>query len=103
MAAYSEYREMNKYQHVNITNKNSKYIGLLELENCDGDYDVYDVIHVEDKLVFGSTTNNTFLQDGYMETDECFSLEENLGFLLEALEHYANNRTPYDDYIHHNN
>ena len=95
---------MDTYKHVEINEKNSRYIGMFEMDDNDGGYDIYDVVEVDgNKLVFGSPTNSCFLQSGYMDIIEYESLDENLQALHTALEHFALTNQPYDGYMHHNN
>ena len=63
---------------------NATQIGLLELEN--GEY--FYILDTETRLVFGGVCNVGFLESGYMEKDDDFSLDENLQELTADLETY---------------
>jgi hypothetical protein len=76
---------MKEWKVVDIDN--AKYIGILELEDHE-DAGVFEIVQTEDKLVFGSSCNIGLLQSGYMDIDDCFSLDENLQALAEQLEMY---------------
>ena len=75
--------------------ENSECIGFFELEG--GEY--FEIVQTEKCLVFGNFTNTGFLQSGYMEVDDCFSLDENLQELIEDLEVYYRDGKDYTSRI----
>ena len=70
---------------------NSKYVGILELEN--GEY--FEIIETPARLVFGRACNIGLLESGYMIKDNDFSLDENLQELLADLEVYYRDGKEY--------
>lgn len=81
---------MDKWEVKDI--ENSEYIGLLEIEESEG---IFEVVQTEKHLVFGSSTNIGLLQSGFMKIDPNFSLDENLQALIEEIETYYRDGKEY--------
>ena len=78
---------VNKREQWSVKNvTGGKHLGVLELES--GEY--FDIMLDRDEgsLVFGSPTNNTFLQSGFMWLDSYSSIDSELQELIEELEVY---------------
>ena len=69
---------------------NAKYLGLVEFQDNQEEWHVFEVLQTSDKLIFGSACNVGFLESGYMPIDEDFSIDESLQELLADLETYYN-------------
>ncbi len=76
---------MKQWKAVDIDN--AEYLGIIELPE-EYDFQHFEIVKTEDKLVFGSACNIGLLQSGYLDIDEYFSLNENLQTLVEELEAY---------------
>jgi hypothetical protein len=74
---------------------NVKHLGTIEFQSNDEEYHVFELMQTSDRIVFGGFTNNGFLESGYMEIDDCFSIDENLQELLADLETYYNDGPQY--------
>jgi hypothetical protein len=61
-------------------------------------YDFY-ILKTDHRLVFGGATNVGFLESGYMEYDDSFSLDETLQELVADLETYYNDGPDYVSHI----
>lgn len=62
------------------------YVGILEVPVAKGeDTPTFEVLKTADSLVFGGSTNATFLQSGFMRFDPDESLQEGLQELVEDL------------------
>ena len=68
------------------TKDSDKYLGNIEIHEGGDDYAIFDIIQTTTRLVFGGICNTGFLESGYIEIDDCFSVEENLQSLVEDLE-----------------
>lgn len=78
------------------------YLGIIEFQSNDEEWHYFEIMQTKDRLVFGGFCNVGFLESGYMEIDDCFSLDENLQDLLEDLECYYNDGPEYCIYIIYN-
>ncbi len=76
---------MKQWKAVNVDN--AEYLGILELSE-EFEFQYFEVVKTEDKLVFGSACNIGLSQSGYLDIDEYFSIDENLQALVEQLEAY---------------
>lgn len=79
--------------------ENAKYIGIIEFQDTKGEWHNFEVLQTEDRLVFGSSCNVGFLESGYMELAESYSLDENLQAMLQDLEDYYNEGPDYPTFI----
>ena len=61
-------------------------MSLVELQDTSGEYHVFDILHNDKIIAYGSTCNTGFLESGYMEKDNDFSLDENLQELISDLQ-----------------
>ena len=97
---------MKKWQATNTNQAKVKYIGMMEFQDDKKEFHNFEIVHVQRKkpvrlygrdksyiqlrvmnrIQFGSCTNVGFMESGYMDVDDCFSLDENLQELLEELE-----------------
>jgi hypothetical protein len=59
-------------------------LGIIEVPTGD-DNPYFEVLRTADSLVFGGSTNATFLQSGYLRLDEGESTDEGLQELVEDL------------------
>ena len=86
-----------KWQAINIDQ--AELIGDIEIEALNGEYHHYTIVKTNQHLVFGGTCNIGLLQSGYMEIDNCFSLDENLQELIADLETFYNAGADYTNMI----
>lgn len=77
----------------------NKHLGVIEFQDATGEWHDFEVIHVAGKLVFGGACNVGFLESGYMEIDNCFSIDENLQDLIQELEVYYSDGKEFCDKI----
>lgn len=75
-----------------------KHIGCIEFE-AGGDWHNFEVIQTSKRLVFGGVCNTGFLESGYMDIDDCFSIDENLQELVADLETYYTDGEEYTSCI----
>jgi len=75
------------------------YLGLVEFQSADGEWHNFEIMRTPTRLVFGGAGNVGFLESGYMEIDDCFSLDENLQELVADLEVYYNDGPRYTSQI----
>lgn len=67
-------------------------MSLFEIENPEGDYEVFHVVKSENFLYVGSMSNTGFNCAAHMQRDRDFTLHENLECLYEILcDSVANN------------
>lgn len=76
-----------------------KYIGTHVFQDDKKEWHIFKLYETENTILFGGCTNCGFLQSGYMQKDECFSLDENLQELFEELEVYYNDGYRYTNGI----
>lgn len=74
---------------------NAKYLGLVEFQDNQEEWHVFEILQTNDRLVFGSACNVGFLESGYMPIDDSFSIDENIQELLSDLETYYNDGPQY--------
>lgn len=80
----------------------TKYLGALEFQNeQDQEWVYFDVLLTKDgkTLVFGDSTNNSFLQSGYLTLEEDQTVEEGLQELFNELEVYYRDGAVYTSRI----
>ncbi len=68
----------------------SKYIGLIEFQDNSGEWYNFELLETKDKLIFGGSTNNTYLESGYILREDGESLDETLQEMTSDLETYYN-------------
>lgn len=78
---------------------NAKYIGLIEFEDNKGELHNFELMETSNQIIFGSSSNAGFLESGYMEKNDCFSLDENLQELLSDLETFYSDGKEYTEWI----
>lgn len=81
---------------------NAKYLGLVEFQDDQEEWHVFEILQTSDRLVFGSACNVGFLESGYMLLDDCLSIDENTQELLADLETYYNDGPQYTTNIIYN-
>jgi len=86
-----------KWQAINIDN--AELFGDVEIEALNGEYHHFTIVKTSDHLVFGGVCNVGLLQSGFMEIDDCFSLDENLQELIADLETFYNDGADYTNMI----
>jgi len=64
-------------------------VGILEFE-VDGEWHNFEVLDLDDRLLFGGVTNIGFIESGYILKDG-FNIDEVLQTLLEELKIYYTN------------
>jgi len=67
---------------------NQKYLGVVEFQSSKGDFHVFEIMETKTRLMFGGVCNAGFIEFGYMEKDDVFSLDESLQELVCQLEQY---------------
>lgn len=77
----------------------AKSIGPIEFMDSDGEYHYFELVVTHDKVVFGDCCNVGFLQSGYIERDDCESIDETLQEMLADLETYYNDGPEYTSRI----
>jgi len=74
----------------------AKYIGIVEIQDDQGEFHIETIVETDKYLVYGGACNVGLLQHGHIEKDDCFSLDENLQALVEELElHHNGNETEH--------
>ena len=68
----------------------AKYVGPIEFQKNDGDYEYFEIYSSKERVIFGSACNAGFLESGYIEREEHESLDETLQEMLADLEVYYN-------------
>lgn len=84
-----------QWEYTPVNMATDKYLGVLEFQDNAGEYHNFEVIQTAARLVFGGACNTGFLESGYMEMDDCFSIDENLQELLADLETFYNDGPGY--------
>lgn len=82
--------------------ENMKFIGILEFQKNDGEFENFHIQALDDRLLFGSVCNIGFLESGYILKDG-FSNNETLETLLEELQLYYNYGAEHTSMIIYNN
>ena len=67
----------------------------LEFQDNDGEWHDFYIIATAARVVFGGACNAGFLESGYIERDDCESLDETLQEMLTDLETYYNDGPDY--------
>jgi hypothetical protein len=85
---------MNKtpWQVSDITG--AEYLGTLEFQDKNDDWQVFQVLKTKERLVFGDSCNTGFLESGYIEREE-FEANETLQELQAELETFYNDGPSY--------
>ena len=79
--------------------KNGTYLGVIEFCDNDEDYHNFEVFETPTRLVFGGMCNIGFLESGYIEIDDTFSIDENLQELISDLEVFYIDGPDYTSHI----
>ena len=66
--------------------KTEKYLGIMELKRKDGDYDVWTIVRIGDRLSYGTSCNVGFLRHGYIEIGSYYNEQDALEELVAELE-----------------
>jgi hypothetical protein len=82
-----------KWTAVNIDS--AEDLGVFEFLDDDGQWQTFDVVATEDKLVFGGTCNVCLLQSGYIEREEGESLDDTIAELIDDIKTYYNDGPSY--------
>ena len=61
-------------------------ISLVELQDKNGEWHIFHLLHNKRKISYGGACNCGFLEDGHMIIDHDFSLDENLQAMIENLQ-----------------
>jgi hypothetical protein len=70
------------------------YVGMLEFQDCKGEWHNFYVLSIVDRLLFGGATNTGFMESGYILKDGELT-EDVLPELLADLETYYNEGPQY--------
>jgi hypothetical protein len=74
----------------------AKYLGPIEFQDeTKGDWHIFEIIALPDRVCFGGGCNAGFLESGYILRDACESLDETLSEMRSDLETYYNNGPRY--------
>ena len=73
----------------------AKLVGELEFQDSKGKWQLFTILSLPDRLLFGSCCNVGFLESGYVLREEGESLDETLQELLADLECYYNDGPSY--------
>lgn len=68
---------------------------ILEFQDAKGEWHDFTIIATKKRVVFGGCCNVGFIESGYIERDDCESLDETLSELLADLETHYNNGPQY--------
>jgi hypothetical protein len=79
------------------TTEDAKYLGIIEFNVAD-EWQSFEVLATEDRLIFGGSTNVGFLESGYI-LREGFSVDETLQELVADLETYYRDGSQYTSQI----
>ncbi len=71
----------------------------VEFQSLDGDWHHFYIVVTESRIAFGGFTNTGFIESGYLQRDDCFSLDEQLQSLVEDLEVFYNDGPEYTSEI----
>jgi antirestriction protein len=77
---------------------NAKYLGVIEFQDMDEEFHIFELMETDDRIVFGSMSNIGFIESGYIEKDG-FSTDEVLQELISDLEIYYNDGAKYTSSI----
>ena len=66
--------------------KTEKYLGIMELKRKDGDYDVWTIVRIGDRLSYGTSCNVGFIRHGYVEIGSYYNEQDALEELATELE-----------------
>jgi hypothetical protein len=69
--------------------KDAKHLGVIEFQSNDGEFHNFEILELQDRLLFGGFTNTGFIESGYILKDG-FSTDEVLQEMLLDLECYYN-------------
>ena len=82
--------------------KESTYIGVLEFKDDNGEWQNFEILETESRLVFGGFCTVGFLESGYIEKESYETTDEALSELLENLKTYYNEGGEYTNRIVYN-
>lgn len=68
----------------------AKYVGILEFEDEHGEWHYFEVQQTPERIVFGGSTNNSWLESGYIAREDGESLDETLQELHADLNAWYN-------------
>jgi len=71
------------------------YVGMLEFQDCKGEWHDFEVLCLPDRLLFGGSCNAVWLESGYILTEGDRNETESLQELLADLETYYNDGPQY--------
>ena len=74
-----------------VSNEIWMHSNILEFQDEKGEWHDFTVIATPKKVVFGGVCNAGFIESGFIERDDCESLDETLQEMLSDLETYYNN------------
>jgi hypothetical protein len=70
--------------------QDGKYLGVLEFQDKAGEWHHFEVIRLEDRLLFGGACNAGFVESGYIRREDGEDMDETLSALLQDMEAYYN-------------
>lgn len=70
-------------------------LSVLEFQDDKGEWHNFEILVTPERVVFGGCCNVGFLESGFIERDDCESLDETLSELLQDLETYYNDGAQY--------
>lgn len=73
----------------------AKWVGEIEFQDKSGDWQHFEVKALPDRLLFGGSTNSTWLESGYILREDWESVDETLQEMLSDLETYYNDGAQY--------
>ena len=68
---------------------------ILEFQDDAEEWHAFDIVVTPERIVFGGCCNAGFMESGYIERDDCESIDETLAELLSDLECYYNDGPQY--------
>ena len=89
---FAEGGEVSKWSVSDITD--AEYLGIIEIQDNQGEYHNFEIMETNDKLVFGSFINSGFIESGYIEKED-YDTDQTLVHLVDELEVYYNDGIEY--------
>ncbi len=67
-----------------------KALGVLEFQDPSGEWHNFEVVQLQDRILFGGCCNVGFVESGYIRREDGEGIDETLAELLQDLETYYN-------------
>jgi len=77
----------------------AKWVGEIEFQDEQGEWHLFEVLRLPDRLLFGGSCNACWLESGYIKRESFETLEETLSELLQDLETYYRDGKRYTSRI----